>query len=62
MVVFPVPGAVTVVQLVFAVATVGVLHATGVAKVAEAPWSEAEWGVAPRFDHPRATVPVLLLG
>ena len=32
------------------------------AKVAEAPWSVAEWAVAPRFDHPRATVLVLLLG
>ena len=30
--------------------------------VAEAPWSVAEWAVAPRFDHPRATVLVLLLG
>ena len=32
------------------------------ALVAEAPWSVAEWAVAPRFDHPRATVLVLLLG
>ena len=24
--------------------------------VAEAPWSVAEWAVAPRFDNPRATV------
>ena len=32
------------------------------AKVAEAPWSVAEWAVAPRFNNPRATVPVLLLG
>ena len=32
-------------------------------KVAESqPWSVAEWAVAPRFDNPRATVPVLLLG
>ena len=30
--------------------------------VAEAPWSVAEWAVAPRFDIPRATVLVLLLG
>ena len=30
--------------------------------VAEAPWSVAEWAVALRFDHPRATVLVLLLG
>ena len=33
-----------------------------VTKVAEAPWSGAEWAVALRFDHPRATVLVLLLG
>ena len=25
-------------------------------QVAEAPWSVAEWAVALRFDHPRATV------
>ena len=31
-------------------------------EVAEAPWSEAEWAVAPRFDNPRATVLVLVLG
>ena len=31
-------------------------------KVAEAPWSGAEWAVPPRFDNPRAPVPVLLLG
>ena len=31
-------------------------------KVAEAPWSVAEWAVALRFDHPRATVLVLVLG
>ena len=30
--------------------------------VAEAPWSVAEWAVAPRFDHPRAIVLVLVLG
>ena len=36
------------------------VHATAV--VAEAPWSVAEWAVALRFDNPRATVPVLLLG
>ena len=30
--------------------------------VAEAPWSEAEWAVARRFDNPRATVLVLVLG
>ena len=30
--------------------------------VAEAPWSVAEWAVAPRFDHPRATVLVLVPG
>ena len=30
--------------------------------VAEAPWSEAEWAVALRFDNPRATVPLLVLG
>ena len=30
--------------------------------VAEAPWSVAEWAVALRFDIPRATVPVLVLG
>ena len=30
-------------------------------EVAEAPWSVAEWAVALRFDHPRATVPVLVL-
>ena len=27
-----------------------------------APWSEAEWAVALRFDNPRATALVLLLG
>ena len=32
------------------------------AEVAEAPWSVAEWAVALRFDNPRATVLVLLLG
>ena len=32
-------------------------------EVAESqPWSVAEWAVAPRFDSPRATVPVLVLG
>ena len=31
-------------------------------QVAEAPWSVAEWSVALRFDNPRATVLVLLLG
>ena len=31
-------------------------------EVAEAPWSVAEWAVAPRFENPRATVPVLVLG
>ena len=31
-------------------------------QVAEAPWSVAEWAVALRFDNPRATVPVLVLG
>ena len=31
-------------------------------EVAEAPWSVAEWAVALRFDNPRATVLVLLLG
>ena len=31
-------------------------------KVAEAPWSGAEWAVALRFDHSRATVTVLVLG
>ena len=32
-------------------------------EVAESqPWSVAEWAVALRFDNPRATVPVLLLG
>ena len=31
-------------------------------EVAEAPWSVAERAVAPRFDNPRATVPVLVLG
>ena len=31
-------------------------------EVAEAPWSVAEWAVAPRFDNPRATVLVLLVG
>ena len=30
--------------------------------VAEAPWSVAEWAVALRFDNPRATVLVLVLG
>ena len=30
--------------------------------VAEAPWSVAEWDVAPRFDNPRATVLVLVVG
>ena len=30
-------------------------------EVAKAPWSGAEWAVALRFDHPRATVLVLLL-
>ena len=32
------------------------------ALVAEVPWSVAEWAVAPRFDNPRATVLVLVLG
>ena len=32
------------------------------AVVAEAPWSVAEWAVVPRFDIPRSTVQVLLLG
>ena len=32
------------------------------ATVAEAPWSEAEWAVALRFDNPRATVLLRLLG
>ena len=31
-------------------------------KVAETPWRVAEWAVAPRFDHPRAAVLVLVLG
>ena len=31
-------------------------------EVAEAPWSVAEWVVALRFDNPRATVLVPLLG
>ena len=31
-------------------------------EVAEAPWSVAEWAVAPRFDNPRALVLVLVLG
>ena len=32
-------------------------------QVAESqPWSEAEWALALRFDHPRATVLVLLSG
>ena len=30
--------------------------------VAEAPWSVAEWVVAPRFDNPRGTVLVLVFG
>ena len=30
--------------------------------VAEAPWSVAEWAVALRFDNPRATALVRLLG
>ena len=30
--------------------------------VSEAPWSVAEWAVALRFDNPRATVRVLVLG
>ena len=30
--------------------------------VAEAPWSVAEWAVALRFDNPRASVLVLVLG
>ncbi len=30
--------------------------------VAEAPWNVAEWVVALRFDNPRVTVPVLLIG
>ena len=34
----------------------------GFVTVAEAPWSVAEWAVAPRFDKPRATALVLLLG
>ena len=37
-------------------------NAAARAKVAEAPWSVAEWAVAPRFDNPRDTVPVLVLG
>ena len=32
------------------------------AKVAEAPWSVAEWAVALRFDNPRAAVLVMVLG
>ena len=32
------------------------------AAVAEARWSVAEWAVALRFDNPRATVPVPVLG
>ena len=31
-------------------------------EVAEAPWRVAEWAVALRFDNPRATVLVLVLG
>ena len=31
-------------------------------EVAEAPWSVAEWAVALRFDNPRATLLVLVLG
>ena len=34
----------------------------GPEEVAEAPWSEAEWAVALRFDNPRAPVLVLVLG
>ena len=34
----------------------------GIAKVAEAPWSVAEWAVALRFDNPRATVLLLVFG
>ena len=37
-------------------------HRKALADVAEAPWSVAEWAVAPRFDNPRATVLVLVLG
>ena len=33
-----------------------------VLNVAEAPWSVAKWAVALRFDNPRATVLMLLLG
>ena len=35
--------------------------ATSLLQVAVAPWSVAEWAVAPRFDKPRATVLVRLL-
>lgn len=31
-------------------------------EVAEAPWSGARWAVARRFDNPRASLLVLLLG
>ena len=38
------------------------MSGAGFSKVAEAPWGPvAEWAVALRFDHPRATVLVLLL-
>ena len=40
-----------------------VLGVEGRAEVAESqPWSAAEWVVALRFDIPRATVQVLVLG
>ena len=37
-------------------------RARGQSNVAEALWSVAEWAVGLRFDNPRATVVVLLLG
>ena len=40
----------------------GSLFVAGLADVAEAPWSVAEWAVAPRFDSPRASASVLLFG
>ena len=44
------------------IARLRVEHAQKAVEVAEAPWSVAEWAVALRFDNPRATVLVRLLG
>ena len=52
----------TVVLIVWGEAPVPGDLVTLAVEVAEAPCSVAEWAVAPRFDNPRATVLVLVLG